>query len=103
MKKIVLASLALMVVMPLFACQTFRHNVGKGAQQHTVVAEKAQWWILWGIVPLTPSPAEDGAKLAQGMGLSDYTIQTQYSIVDVIITFFTGIVTIHKNTVTIEK
>lgn len=103
MKKILALALLMALVTPMFSCRTFRHNVGKGAQQHTVVAEKAQWWILWGIVPISPSPAEDGAKLAQAAGLSDYTIQTGYTIVDVVISLFTGIITIHKNTVTVEK
>lgn len=103
MKKLLAATLVLLLVMPMTACMTYRHNVGKGAQGHTVVAEKGQWFILWGLVPLTPSPSADGGKMAKEQGLSDYTIQTQYNIVDVIISFFTGFVTIHKNTVTVEK
>ncbi|MBI3818647.1 MAG: hypothetical protein HY286_08155 [Planctomycetes bacterium] len=104
MKKILVASLVLMLAMPLVGCETFRHNVGAGAKNHQMVVEKPQWFILWGLVPLTPSPAEDGGKLArENGGLTDYTIQTQYTIVDVIISFFTGFVTIHKQTVTVEK
>lgn len=104
MKKLLVVTLALAMLAPgITSCRTFRHNVGKGAQAHQVVAEKAQWWILWGIVPLTPSPSEDGGKLAASMNLSDYTIQTQYNIIDVVISFFTGIVTIHKTTLTVEK
>ncbi|MFN0207369.1 MAG: Bor/Iss family lipoprotein [Planctomycetota bacterium] len=103
MKKLLAATLVLLLVMPMIACQTFRHNVGKGAQGHTVVAEKGQWFILWGLVPLTPSPSADGGKMAKDLGLSDYTVQTQYTIVDVIISFFTLVVTINKQTVTVEK
>lgn len=103
MKKILAVTLALMLAMPVLGCQTFRHSVGKGAQSQTVAAEKAQWFILWGLVPLSPSPAADGGKIAQQAGLSDYTIQTQFTILDVVISFFTGIVTIHKQTLTVEK
>lgn len=101
MKKFLVLALLLALATPMFSCRTFKHNIGKGAQQQVLVEEKAQWWILWGIVPISPSPAADGAKMAGNA--SDYTIQTGYTIVDVIISIFTGIVTIHKNTVYVWK
>jgi hypothetical protein len=103
MKRILAATLVLLLAMPMTACMTYRHSVGKGGTSHTVVAEKAQWFILWGLIPLSPSPSVDGGKLAKDNNLSDYTIQTQYTALDVLITFFTNFVTIHKQTVTVEK
>ncbi|HKE00224.1 MAG TPA: hypothetical protein VKE69_04385 [Planctomycetota bacterium] len=94
----------LLLALPLGGCMTYRHDVGAGATQNIKIADQDQWWILWGLVPLSPSPSVDGGKLAANAGNpKDYTIETRYTPLDVLISLFTGLVSIHKQTVTIEK
>jgi hypothetical protein len=81
----------------LAGCMTFDHTVGSGAQTHEK-REEAQWFILWGLVPLN---TVDSKSLAGGA--SNYHVRTQYTPLDVVISFFTGFVTIHKQTVMVEK
>jgi hypothetical protein len=84
-----------LVVTP--ACYTFQHQVGSGGSGGETVQESS-WWILWGLVPLTKPNSKEMAG-----GATDYTVTTQFTFIDVIITAITGWVTIHKQTVTVEK
>jgi hypothetical protein len=92
----VLAATCLMV--GLGGCMTFDHTVGSGAQTHEK-KEEAKWFILWGLVPLGGNV--DSKSLAGGA--TNYHVKTQYTPLDVLISFFTGFVTIHKQTVVVEK
>lgn len=82
----------------LGGCMTFDHTVGAGPQTNTKT-EEAKWFILWGLVPLG---GNDDSKTLAG-GASNYHVRTQYTPLDVLISFFTGFVTIHKQTVVVEK
>lgn len=96
------AALAISLSFTLGSCMTYRHSVGKGAQAHVVVSEQAQWWILWGLVPISPSPPVDGGGLAQGR--PDYTIQTRYDAIDSVISILLfPVLGIQKQTVTVER
>ena len=77
-------------------CYTFKHTVGSGGNTGQVQKEGA-WFILWGLVPLG---APNSKTLASGA--TDYTITTRFEVVDVIITFFTSVLTIYKQTVTVK-
>ncbi len=78
-------------------CYTFNHQVGKGPQKG-ISTEKKQWFILWGLVPLTEVDSQ-----AMAGGAEDYTVQTQQSVVDVVIGLITGWATIYPQTVKVTK
>ena len=81
----------------LGGCMTFDHTVGSGAQSNQKT-EQAQWFVLWGLVPINKT---DSKTLAGGA--SNYHVRTEYTPLDVLISFFTGIVSIHKQTISVEK
>jgi hypothetical protein len=81
----------------VFGCSTHIHKVGNGAQGTTKETGR-QWYILFGLVPLN-----DIDSNAMSGGEQNYTVQTQASPLDIIIGFFTGIVTINSRTVTVTK
>ncbi len=81
----------LLAALPLGACQTYRHTVGEGAKHNRIVASQAQWWFLWGLVPISPgSPVDAGKLLAEHPGVTaggktlptDYEITTGYTTAD---------------------
>ena len=78
-------------------CYTMKHTVGTGATTGVEEEERA-WYILWGLVPLHEV---DGGELAGGA--SNYTIETEFTAVDILIGIFTGLVTIFPQTVTVER
>ncbi len=88
----------IMGLLVVTACTTNTHVVGKGAKGTTVV-EATQWYAVWGLIPIgTPA---DSNKMAGGA--ADYTITTQYTAIDIIISMFTQYVTITRRTVTVTK
>jgi len=78
-------------------CYTMRHTVGTGASTGVETEERA-WYILWGLVPIHEV---DGGELAGGA--SNYTIETEFTALDILIGIFTGLVTIFPQTVTVER
>ena len=90
-------------------CYTQRFDVGDGA---TLAAgpdgdmapqsqqEFSQFFILYGLIPLTKIEADVEAATA---GQENYTIVTQFTPLDVVINFFTGIATIGRKTVTVKQ
>jgi hypothetical protein len=80
------------------ACYTFEHTVGSGPSTGEEV-EEAQWFILWGLVPLG---GETDSKEMAGTA-TNYRVTTQFTPLDVVISFLTGWVTIYKQTVIVEK
>ncbi len=56
------------------------------------------WYVLWGLVPITEVDSQ-----AMAGGATDYTVQTQFTFVDIIIGIFTSIVTVQPRTVSITK
>ncbi len=80
-------------------CYTQRFDVGAGADE-AAQREFRQWFILWGLVPLTEIESEVEAYAA---GDQNYTVVTQFTVLDVIIGIFTNVVTIGPKTVLVQK
>lgn len=93
------ATVALLVLALLLApsCYTFKHTVGTGPSTGQVEEEGA-WFAFWGLLPITKPDSK-----AMAGGAANYRVTTQFTFLDCVITFFTGIVTIHKQTVQVEK
>lgn len=96
-KKLMMAWAGLALIGMLSGCYTQIHKVGSGAAGSNVVAQQ-QWFALWGLVPITQVDSN-----AMAAGATNYTIQDQTTVIDVIIGIFTGIVTIYPRTVTVTK
>ncbi len=98
MKKTCLSCLlALVLAISSTACYTLNHTVGDGAQGTTEVS-KRQWWAVWGLVPIGEVDSYDLAK-----GAKDYSVETQWTIIDILLNLITGWVTIFSQTVTVTK
>ena len=78
-------------------CFTHQHIVGDGPQTG-ITEETREWFILWGLVPINEV---DSSEMAAGA--SDYKITTEHNALDVIISFFTSIVTVYPRTVTVTR
>lgn len=79
------------------SCYTIKQDIGSGAPKVTVV-HKHKWYALWGISPLN---TVDAKKLA---GTStNYSIKTQFSFSDMLISLVTGCFSIVTETVTVTK
>jgi len=96
MKKLGLALLCCSVLMSP-ACYTIHHRVGAGAKGD-VETEKRQWYVLYGLVPL----GEVESKSLAGEA-TDYDVQTQASVIDILLNIFTGLVTITSRTITVTR
>ncbi len=79
------------------SCYTNTHVVGDGAQTGVAVAKK-QWYAVWGLVPI--GEEVDTKAMA---GKDDYTITTTHTFVDLVVSFFTRIVSIEVKTVEVQK
>ena len=102
MKRLLALSLCcLFVLLPLTGCYTITHTVGNGAPADApVVATDREWFALWGLVPLGNV---DGGQLAKSKGLTtNYTIQDQASVLDVLLNIITGFVTIYSRTISVS-
>lgn len=89
--------IVVLTMLTLVGCAAHVHKIGSGAQGSTQVTER-QWYILWGLVPLNTVDSN-----AMAAGATDYTIKTERNAVDVIISLFTMLVTIHPRSVTVTK
>ena len=89
--------LALAVTLPS-GCHTIRHDVGGGATQGVQVAQEKQWFALFGLISMNEV---DGGQLAGDR--TRYTIQTQRSFTDCMISVLTFLVTVFPKTVTITE
>lgn len=97
MKNILVVIFLLVISFYSAGCYSQTFVVGKGAQ--TAQSESArQWFILWGLVPLNEVNSKTMAS-----GSTDYTIKTEHSFVDMVISAFTGIVTVSCKTVEVKK
>ena len=95
-KKMALA-LALVLGLTLSSCYTFKHQVGTGGTGGASVEER-QWWILWGLVPLNDVDSHRMASTA-----TNYTVTTEFTPLDVLISLFTSLVTVYVQTVEVER
>jgi len=84
MKKLLAALVCALTLSVTTGCYSMHHTVGNGAQGQGEVS-KRQWYILWGLVPLTDTDSQELAGDA-----ADYTVTTEQSFVDVIINLFTS-------------
>ena len=91
------AALLILGVLVIIGCTTHVHTVGNGPQGNTVT-EARQWYILYGYVPLNMVDTK-----AMAGGATDYEIQTEYTMTDIIIDIFAGVTSIHSRTVTVRK
>lgn len=98
MRKMIGLSLCLLMAgLPLTGCYTVNHTIGTGGD--TPVASDRQWYVLWGLVPITNL---DGGQMAKAKGLTNnYTIQTQANFLDDILNMITGFVSVWGQTITV--
>ncbi len=78
-------------------CFKQRVDVGTGASGGQV-QEMRQWFVLWGLVPITQIDVEAAIGDAQ-----NYTIESVFTPLDCVINIFTSIVTIYAKTIAVEK
>jgi len=81
----------------LSSCYTLNHTVGEGAKTGITNTQK-QWYALWGLVPINNV---DSKALAGGA--EHYTIKSEITFIDYVITFFTSIVTVTVKTVEVKR
>lgn len=96
-KPIVALMCALFLSVSLGGCYTATHTIGNGGSGASKVSAR-QWYALWGLVPINKA---DGGKLVAGA--ADYTIKSQITPVDWVISIVTSWVTVYSQTVTVSK
>ena len=82
----------------LSSCYTIRQDIGTGASKKHTLVHKHKWYALWGITPLN---TVDAKKMAGKS--TNYSVKTQFSPTDVIISLITGCLSIVTQTVTVSK
>ena len=97
MKKLVVALVCALTLSVTTGCYSMHHSVGKGAQG-SAETSKRQWFALWGLVPITDSDSQDLAGEAE-----DYTVKTEFSIVNILLNLVTTWVTITSQDMTVTK
>ncbi|MBN1897354.1 MAG: hypothetical protein JW827_01135 [Spirochaetes bacterium] len=97
MRRMISLGLAFVFMIVFSGCMAHQHVVGNGAQGGTEQVTK-QWYILFGLVPLNDVDTKAMAGTAK-----NYTIETETSFVDFLISIVTGIVTIYPRSVTVKK
>ena len=97
MKRMKLVAMVFAVTLLLTSCAAHVHTVGNGAQT-SQTEQKKQWYALWGLVPINTVNSK-----AMANGAKDYTIKTEQSFIDGVISLFTGIVTVGVRTVEVKK
>lgn len=85
------------LTLALSSCYTMVHTVGDGARGGQVTAQK-QWYALYGLVPIN----NVNSKTMAG-GAENYTITTEITFIDYVISAFTSWVTITVQTVEVQK
>lgn len=96
MKKLLVALICVLAV-SFTSCFTTKHTVGSGVSSGLTVTER-QWYALWGLLPIKQADSK-----AMAAGAKNYTITTEFTLVDVIISAITGIATVVTNSVTVQK
>ena len=97
LKKITIFLVIMLTILFVFNCSTHIHTIGDGPQTGEIKKER-QWYILWGFVPLNDVVTNKMAGKE-----TDYEIKTEMEPVDLVITFFTQIITVNCRTVTVTK
>lgn len=65
----------------------------------TFKTTKKVWYVIWGLVPITDNSTEE---LITKYNLENVRVKTQYDIVDFLISYFLGFLSIHTKTVIVE-
>lgn len=65
----------------------------------TLKTSKKVWYVLWGLVPITNNSTED---LITKYNLQSVRVKTQYDVLDFLISYFLGFLTLHTKTVIVE-
>jgi len=81
----------------LSGCYTLKHEVGTGAAGGASVSE-TQWYAIWGLLPL----GSVNSKAMAG-GAANYTVESQHTFIDVLISAFTSYISVVRQTVTVTK
>jgi len=81
----------------LIGCTANVHVVGDGPKGGLVVKQK-QWYVLWGLVPITQVDSK-----AMAAGAEDYQIKTVYNVDEVIINIIGNYVSVNCRTVEVTK
>ena len=97
MKKLLALGCALALTASLSGCYTLEHTVGRGAQGGHEKSER-QWYFLYGLVPLNEVDSQDLAGDA-----TDYDVETEQTVTDVLINLLTGFFSIFSRTVTVTR
>lgn len=97
MKKLTVLFLILFVMIFLVGCMAHEYSIGSGPQKGMKV-EKRQWYVLWGLVPISNVDIKDMIGAEQ-----NYKVRTAEEPLDVIINIVTGSVTVYSRTVTVTK
>ncbi len=96
MKKLLSIILLVSVTLLVASCYTQHHVVGEGAKGNRVETSRT-WYVLWGLVPINKVDTKEMAK-----GAKDYEITTQFTFLDMVIGFFTGIITVYPMSVEVK-
>ncbi len=92
-----LVLLLAMLTITAAGCMTNRHTVGNGPQTGAVITTR-QWYALWGAVNI----GDKDTKTIVG-DTADYKIETYSGVVDWLVNFFLGWLSIGSRTVKITK
>lgn len=84
-------------ILLVIGCSAHIHRVGNGPQGNESI-EARQWYVLYGLVPIN----EVNTHAMAGNAM-DYEIATSQTALDIIISLFTGVVSVHSRTVTVRK
>ena len=87
----------LLVVALVAGCSAHVHQMGQGTRGNQVEQQR-QWYVLFGLVPINNVDTQDMAGEAD-----DYTIKTEQSFLDVVISIFTLVASVNSRTVTVTK
>ncbi len=103
-KKFFQVALILIACFCFTSCMTLNHTVGTGAQnKSTPIASKNAWYILWGLVPLNADAVDGGKMAAAANAGSNYTIESQSTIVNFLLNILTSEITVYSQNVKIYK
>ncbi len=96
-RKISASALALGALLLAPSCMTFRHKVHNGPLG-TVQVQKEQYFFLFGLVPLG---RVDTAAMAAPQ--KSYSIETEFTFTDLLVSALLSPLTIVRQTVTVKK
>ena len=84
-------------VLFVIGCSTHIHRVGNGPQGNDMMIQR-QWYVLFGLVPINQVDTH-----AMAGGATDYAIITQNTPIDIVISLFTGVISVSSRTVVVRK